>query len=301
MTVLRATTVSLVLLLTGGCGSDSRSDDADDPETTTTEVSEPETTTTEVSEPETSQPVAAGARVTSVVDGDTIEAEIDGQAERVRLIGMNAPESDECLADEATARLTELVGGQDVRLMSDVSDRDQYGRLLRYVFVGDTFVNRQLVEEGLAIARRYPPDEAHADELDAAQARARDAQLGIWSPGACGPVAAGDLRIGAVQTDPPGDDTLLLNEEWVEIVNSGDEAVDLDGWMLRDESASNRFDFPAGFVLAPGVTVRIRSGCGTDSPTDLHWCAGNSAIWNNSGDTVFLLDPSGNIAASRTV
>ena len=280
-------------MLLAGCASESGSeDDAADVRTTTT---------TEIDGAVTSEQQEDHARVTDVLDGDTIDVEIDGRTERVRLIGINAPESDECLADAAADRLGELVGGRDVRLVSDVSDRDQFGRLLRYVFVGDTFVNQQLVEEGMAIARRYPPDEARAGELAAAQARARDAQLGLWSPDACGPAAAADLRIGTVQPDPPGDDTLRLNDEWVEIVNAGDEAVDLSGWSLRDESASNRFDFPAGFVLAPGGTVKVRSGCGTDSATDLHWCAAGSAIWNNSGDTVFLLDPTGNIAESKSV
>ncbi len=73
----------------------------------------------------------------------------------------------------------------------------------------------------------------------------------------------------------------------------------------KDESASHRYDFPIGFTLLGGETVAIRTGCEIDSEgpsetgTDLFWCW-SSAIWNNDGDTAFLLDDSGNIVDSRS-
>src|SRR5690606_30411238 len=73
--------------------------------------------------------------VVSVIDGDTIVVGSGGLEERVRLIGINAPEPEECLAEEATQALDDLVSGSPVRLVPDASDRDGFGRLLRYVYV----------------------------------------------------------------------------------------------------------------------------------------------------------------------
>ncbi|MBK6970300.1 MAG: lamin tail domain-containing protein [Candidatus Microthrix sp.] len=77
--------------------------------------------------------------------------------------------------------------------------------------------------------------------------------------------------------------------------NTGHSTIDLTGWGLKDESASHRYGFPDRFELPAGAAVRVASGCGTDRADHLHWCMSNSAVWNNSGDTAFLLDPNGNI------
>jgi len=103
----------------------------------------------------------------------------------------------------------------------------------------------------------------------------------------------------AIQFDPDGPDLDDLNEEWVRIANRGDAAVDLRGWVVRDESASNRFRFPDGLRLQAGRAITLRTGCGTDDEDNLHWCRSGAAVWNNDGDTAFLLDPDGNIVASR--
>jgi micrococcal nuclease len=243
-----------------------------------------------------------GVRVVEVVDGDTIDVRFpDGTVDRVRLVGINTPEHGECLADEAAARLTELVADRPVRLERDHSDRDQYDRLLRHVLVDGRSVGEQLVEEGLAISRAYPPDTGRQASLDAAQARAQAAGLGQWAPDACGPVTHATVRVGAVRADPPGDESQTPNEEWVEVDNTGSAPVDLTGWGLRDESSSHRFEFPDGFRLGGGATVRIHTGCGPATATDLFWCITGSAVWNNDGDTAFLTDPSGNVADERPV
>ncbi|NMB63090.1 MAG: hypothetical protein GYA18_12250 [Chloroflexi bacterium] len=101
------------------------------------------------------------AYVTRVIDGDSIEVEMDGQKEQVRYIGVNAPEyySEERAAAVVAADLNRsLVEGQYVLLIRDVSDRDKYERLLRYVFSENGFVNAILVEEGVAEVKEYPPD-----------------------------------------------------------------------------------------------------------------------------------------------
>lgn len=240
------------------------------------------------------------ATVADVVDGDTIDVDLRGTDERVRIIGINAPETGECLAAAAADWLRERIEGREVTLTADRSDRDGFGRLLRYVELDGDDVGVQLVEAGLAIAREYPPDTARSDRLDAAQDRARRAEAGLWAEATCGPPAdgVGDVVIRDVRFDATGDDTTNLNDEWVRIRNDGATPVDLSGWIVKDESASHRYEFPDGFTLAPGASVTVRSGCGTDTDADLHWCVTGSAVWNNDGDTAFLLDPSGNVVST---
>ena len=254
--------------------------------------------------PETS-PAAArsdGVRVTGVTDGDTIDVVVSGRAETVRLVGINTPEAGECFADEATAALDRLVGGETVRLVRDRTDRDQYDRLLRYVYIGDTLVNQVLVRDGFAIASRYEPDTARADQFDAAQRAAEADEVGLWAPDACGRAGPREeaVVISRVEADPPGDDTLDPNAEWVQVRNGGTVEVDLTGWGLKDESSSHRFVFPSGFALRVAGVVTVHTGCGAPTATDLYWCNEGSAIWNNEGDTAFLSDPRGNVVDSRS-
>lgn len=120
-----------------------------------------------------------------MTDGDTIRVLMpDGTNEPVRLIGIDAPENGSVLDQEATSHLEELVLGEDVRMVVDVSDRDRFGRLLRYIYVGDLFINEEMVRLGLAIAKRYEPDTAMAVILEAAQGGAEQAALGLFSPAA---------------------------------------------------------------------------------------------------------------------
>ena len=96
-----------------------------------------------------------------------------------------------------------------------------------------------------------------------------------------------------IRADAAGDDNDNLNDEWVRFTNAGIAAIDLDGWVVADESASHRYGF-ADLVLDPGRSVTLYTGCGSDTFDTRYWCNTASAVWNNSGDTVFLRDPSGN-------
>lgn len=237
----------------------------------------------------------------AVHDGDTFSLTVDGVPERVRLIGIDAPEVGECQSDRSTALLEDLLlDASDIVLVPDSTDRDRYGRLLRYVEADGVSVNEVLVRAGLALSRRYPPDTARQDALDRAQAAAEAEQVGLWNPGACGTPSSASLAITAIEADPPGDDTQALTQEYIEITNVGPAPVDLTGWRVKDNSASHRYLFPAGYVLTPGAAVKVRTGCGADSTTDLYWCESGSAVWNNGGDTVYVLDPNGNIAVKRS-
>jgi hypothetical protein len=161
-------------------------------------------------------------------------------------------------------------------------------------------VNEEMVRRGAAISRRYPPDTSLSDRFDSAQAEAQAGQLGLWAPEACGPAAEADLTISQVAYDAPGNDNENPNGEWVQIKNDGTAPAELTGWGIKDESASHRYFFPASFVLGPGEIVTVHTGCGVDFGTTLYWCETGSAVWNNDGDTVFLLDPNGNTYTTRS-
>ncbi len=124
------------------------------------------------------------SRVSRVIDGDTVE--IEG-GRRVRYIGVDTPEvahetkPQECFAKEASEINSSIVSGSTVRLVPDISDTDDYGRLLRYVYVGDILVNEALVRQGAARATPIRPDTTFANRLYAAQQEARENNRGLWS------------------------------------------------------------------------------------------------------------------------
>jgi endonuclease YncB( thermonuclease family) len=230
------------------------------------------------------------AAVIRVLDGDSLLVDFGGTEVEVRLLGVNAPERDECFDQEARARLSELAGDR-VRLTG--GDEDRFGRWLRYAYDGaGSHINHQLVIEGMALA--VTTDHALLDEFKEAEADAFGARRGRWHPDACGPPVPGDLAIVDLEPDAPGRDSANPNGEWIEIENHGAAAVDLTGWSLQDESSSHRFAFPGGFELGPGAGVRILSGCGDPDSTTLFWCD-EDPVWTNSGDTAYLLEPSGNV------
>ena len=141
---------------------------------------------------------AAGAESTlvrRVVDGDTIIVQLGGRDQRVRYIGVNTPESVDprrpvqCFGSEAAERNRQLVAGKRVWLERDVSEADQYGRLLRYVSVDGRLVNVELLREGYARTVTYPPDVRHADLFRQLEREARAAGRGLW--GACPATPAG--------------------------------------------------------------------------------------------------------------
>lgn len=120
-------------------------------------------------------------RVVQVIDGDTIVVE---GGERVRYIGIDTPEISpipEYYGPEARQRNIDLVAGKRVRLERDVSDRNGYGRLLRYVYVDGVLVNAVLSQEGYARARDYPPDSKYADDFARLEREARRAGRGMWA------------------------------------------------------------------------------------------------------------------------
>ena len=118
--------------------------------------------------------------VTRVIDGDTVD--VCCPEARVRLLGIDSPESDEPLFEEASALASHLAEGQQARLEKCLEEADQYGRLLRHIFVGDTHVNRQMVAAGLATAYEFSLNlnPCYETELRSDQADAQASGLGMW-------------------------------------------------------------------------------------------------------------------------
>lgn len=138
-----------------------------------------------------SSKLECAAKVTNVVDGDTIDI---STGERVRYIGVDTPETKhpakpvQCFGKEASEKNKELVQDKEVRLIKDVSDKDKYGRLLRYVYIpgeNDFFVNDYLAREGYAHAATFPPDVKFSEQFTAAEREARENQRGLWAPETC--------------------------------------------------------------------------------------------------------------------
>jgi len=127
------------------------------------------------------------AQVVRVVDGDTIDVSINGKKYEVRYIGIDTPElaifgkPADYYGPEASAKNKELVTGKTVELEKDISEVDRFNRLLRYVYVGDLFINAELVRLGYAVAFPYPPDIKYQDNFMELQNQARATKLGLWA------------------------------------------------------------------------------------------------------------------------
>ena len=131
-------------------------------------------------------------KVVRVVDGDTINVLINGKTEPVRYIGIDTPETVDprkpvqCFGVESSKKNKELVEGALVRLEKDITDRDKYNRLLRYVWLNNVLINEKLVADGFAKSYSYPPDVKYQERFVAAEKKARENKLGLWTACASG-------------------------------------------------------------------------------------------------------------------
>ncbi len=128
-------------------------------------------------------------QVHSVIDGDTIEVTVSGKQEKVRLLGVDTPETKDprkavqCYGEAASQFTQALIGTNPVRLEPDPtnSDRDKYNRLLRYVYLPDgTLVNAEIIKQGYGFAYLTYPFQK-ADEFKTYEAQARKDNIGLWS------------------------------------------------------------------------------------------------------------------------
>jgi micrococcal nuclease len=137
-------------------------------------------------EDEAAMPTRLTAEVTRVVDGDTVEADIDGREEDVRYIGVDTPESVkpdapvECFGPEAAEFNRRLVEGETVEMELGAEQRDRYGRVLAYVRLDDTFVNEELLRRGFATTLTIPPNDKYADRFADIEREAGREGRGLW-------------------------------------------------------------------------------------------------------------------------
>ncbi|MFH1601797.1 MAG: thermonuclease family protein [Candidatus Shapirobacteria bacterium] len=115
--------------------------------------------------------------VIRVIDGDTILLE-NGQV--IRYLGVDTPEINHCFAKEATQENQELVLGKLVKLEKDITQKDDYGRLLRYVWVNNQMINQILLNNGFGKKLLIPPDLKYRDLFSSAQEYAQENNLGLW-------------------------------------------------------------------------------------------------------------------------
>lgn len=242
----------------------------------------------------------APPQVTRVIDGDTIEVDISGTIYKVRYIGIDTPELDDkrpefsALAQAATRYNRQLLERGTISLEKDISEVDKYGRLLRYVYVGAIFVNAELVRQGLAEAKAYPPDTKYQSYFEEMEAKAKQDGIGLWgltlepvpAPIPYLPIVATGIQITCIFYD--GQVPRVESDEYVEITNLGEQPQDLAGWILQDISDGYpSFIFPA-YVLEPGESVRVYTN-------EYHPEWGgfsfefSRAIWNNSEHDIAAL------------
>ncbi|HEU4915345.1 MAG TPA: thermonuclease family protein [Acidimicrobiia bacterium] len=227
--------------------------------------------------------------VIRVNDGDSLVVETRSGEVEVRLMGINAPESYECYGQESERRLVELVEGEQVGL--EEVGRDQFGRTLAYLWLGDRLVNLEQVAGGLAIATTPEVGDVRGETLLESEDQAYESGLGMWSDtvcGASGPPPSVDISGSVSSFDPPGPDDEVLGQEWVAL--SSEEGVDLSGWTIRDESSVHRCLLPGEFSIVSGAERIVAS-------TDPCWDPGDSSVWNNGGDMALLLDTAGRVVA----
>lgn len=146
--------------------------------------------------------------VVKVVDGDTVDVDINGKTERLRLIGLDTPETVDprkpvqCFGLEASNKAKELLGGKTVKLEGDPSqgERDKYGRLLRYVYLPDgQLFNKLMIADGYAFEYTYNTSYRYQKDFQDAEKNARENNKGLWSPSACN----GEVKAAATSTPKP--------------------------------------------------------------------------------------------------
>ena len=178
--------VTVLISLAAGCA-------ATGDETTEIEAETPSASTAPTATLPDQDQLEPNAVVERVVDGDTIIVEVAGQRERVRLLGIDTPESvaenrpDQCYGEESSVYLSQLLpAGTEVTLIRDVEARDQYDRLLAYVVRSsdELFINLDLLEQGFAGVLIYEPNSYYRDLFEAAEDAAFADDRGLW--GVCG-------------------------------------------------------------------------------------------------------------------
>lgn len=246
--------------------------------------------------------------VARILDGDTFDLATTDGTQRVRITGIQAPESTWCGGEEATDALRAIIPeGTEVRLASrkESSGNAPNGvwRLKRTVHtkVEGTWVDvaPALLEAGLVFPFPFIGEDAHNDEYLSRGWQAHEAGVGLYDPALCGSAEGADQRVELeVVADGPGRDS--PDSEFVMVFNGSDRDIDLDGWMVQDTSPLNAYFFPKGAAVRSDDFVVVFSGSGTQgvapdgSRDDRYFYAATGMRWNNeTSDIAFLFDDTG--------
>jgi micrococcal nuclease len=222
--------------------------------------------------------------VKEVIDGDTL---ILNNNERVRLLGINTPEHNQYYFEEAREVLEVLVLGKKIKLEKDITDKDVYGRLLRYIFTDNLFVNEEMVKRGFANTFTFSPDVKYTDKFLEAEKLVRDRDIGLWAKS-----NYSGIEIN-INSDAAGDDKNNLNGEYVIFKNINSSDLNPEGWTVKDMS-TNIYLFK-NIILKAGSKVFLFSGTGNDGDWKLYWNS-SKPVWNNDHDILYLRDGKGLLA-----
>lgn len=242
--------------------------------------------------------------VTNVVDGDSIEVMVNNTTEKIRLIGIDTPETvhttvgEEPFEKEASEYTKKQLINQKVRLVFDVGLRDQYGRLLAYVFKGSQFINESLVSEGYAKVSTYAPNVKYSKMFTWLQQAARESKKGLWAGESTIQPPIKSQETPSVLTSNVVIVSIDKAKENVVIKNQGTSSIDLNGWKLVSEKGSQQYIFKA-YGLSPGQTISVISGNDVLAGAgEILWTTDN--IWNNyEDDPGALYDGTGNLVSRK--
>ena len=231
------------------------------------------------------------ANVTRVIDGDTVEVDLAGSKEKIRLLGINTPEIKQPYHDQARDFLREKIEGKEVVLERGNENKDKYSRLLRFIFLGKEFINEEVLQEGFANFYEYTPT-SYTQQLKKAEESARNQGKNIW--GKSTDTCASCITLSKIQK---GKDNCKAGEEYIEFKNTCSFDCDLTGWTLKDD-ASHIYKFASSL---PGKnSLQLYSGQGYDQIAERIFFYQNkdkcASVWNQDKDSVFLRDSQGKLA-----
>lgn len=234
------------------------------------------------------------AVVKRVVDGDTLEVDINGKTAKVRLIGIDTPESvhpdanrNSSEGKNASEYTKEQLTGKTVGLEYDVGKTDQYGRILAYAYLDSGLMyNAQLAAEGYAQQMTIQPNIKWVELFKDLIADARSSNRGLWAEES----DSNTDQSEEIKTDsspfnsgPVAITVLDYFGEVVQLQNNSSEDVDMTGWKLVSTKGNQTFYFPDGFILKAGASIRVVSGKdAANGEGKLKWTTAN--VHNNDGD-----------------